>query len=284
MSEESTARRRELGSELRILRKRRGMSGHELGRRLEWPPSNISRLETGVRPLPIVDVAMFLATCNATGAERDRLLKLAATADDLYWVRPYFGELADPMKSLIVQEALAESIAVYEPAVIPGLQQTEPYMRKIFEFDGRHMPERIEFLIKARLDRQSVLSRRNPPRCKYFIHERALRSVVGGPRIMYEQLLHLVLSSNLPRCSVRVVPESAASLRTLDSPFNILEFADHPAAVYADSYAAGVFIDDRLGVEAYYVLGARLEQEALNEGDSRQWLTQRASEYDRMEE
>ncbi|MDT7727288.1 MAG: hypothetical protein QOI21_3864 [Actinomycetota bacterium] len=284
MAEESTARRRELGSELRVLRKRRNMSGHELGRRLEWAPSNISRLETGVRPLPVTDVATFLGSCGATLQEQKRLLKLATTTDDHYWVRPYFDQLADPLKSVIIQENLAESIIVFEPGRIPGLQQTETYMRTVFEWAGLHTRDRIDLLVKARLDRQNVLDRTNPPRCSFFIHERALRSMIGGAQVMHEQLVHLVLASNLRYCRIRVVPESAHTMRMLDNSFNILEYADHPATVYVDTYAAGFFIDDRAGVEAHYVLGAQLEQNALTEADSRQWLSQLASEYDRMEE
>jgi len=284
MTEESTARRRELGNELRLLRKRRNMSGHELGRRLEWPASNISRLETGVRPLPIVEVATFLATCGATAAERSRVLKLAAHQDDQYWIRPYFGQLADPLQSVIIQENLAKSLIVYEPVAIPGLLQTEGYMRTAFGWDGRYTRERIDLLTEARMSRQNVLSRKNPLRCTVFVHERALRAIVGDTKVMHEQLLHLLLSSNLPQCSIRVVPESAATLRLHDSSFNILEFDDHPTAVYTDTYAAGVFVDDRAGVESYYILSTRLEQSSLNKGESRQLLTQLASEYDRMEE
>jgi transcriptional regulator with XRE-family HTH domain len=284
MTEESTARRRELGSELRTLRKRQNLSGHQLGRRLEWPPSNISRLETGVRPLPVVDVATFLATCGATASERARLLKLAADSDDRYWFRPYFDQLADPLKSLVIQESLAKSMIAYEPLIIPGILQTEEYARTAFEWAGRHTPERTELLVKARMDRQSLVNRRNPPRCSVFIHERALRSMIGSVQLMHEQLLHLVLSSNLPHYSIRVVPESASTLRVIDSSFIIFEFTDHPAVVYTESYAAGVFIDDRLGVESYYILGTRLEQNALNKGDSRLWLARLANEYDRMEE
>jgi hypothetical protein len=70
----------------------------------------------------------------------------------------------------------------------------------------------------------------------------------------------------------------------LDNSFRIMEFADHPAVVYIDTYAAGLFIDHKTAVAAYYVLGTRLDQNALNAGDSRQWLTQLASEYDRMKE
>jgi transcriptional regulator with XRE-family HTH domain len=284
MTEESTARRRELGSELRILRKRHNMSGHQLGRRLEWPPSNISRLETGVRPLPITDVAMFLATVNANAEERARLLKLAELKDDSYWVRPYFNQLADPMKSLVLQESLAESIVSYEPLVIPGLLQTEPYVRTVFENFGRHTRERVDFLVKARMDRQTLLSRWKPPRCTFFIHERALRTVVGNAQLMHEQLLNLVLSSNMSRCCIRIIPDSVPSLRTFASPFFVMEFGDHPAVVYTDTYAAGIFIDDRVGVEEHYLIAASLEQHALLEGDSREWLVQMASEYERMEE
>jgi transcriptional regulator with XRE-family HTH domain len=285
MTEESTARRRELGSELRNIRKRQRMSGHALGRRLEWPPSNISRLETGVRPLPVVDVATFLGTCNASAADRKRLLKLAEASDDSYWVRPYFDALTDPLKSLIIQESLAESILNFESTLIPGLQQTEAYMRAAFELDERgRTREQIDVLIKARVDRQKLLDRRVPPHCTYFIHERALRSMLGGRQVMQEQLLHLVLSSNLRHCTIRVVPESNATLNMLDNPFRIMEFADHPAVVYTDTYTAGLFIDDRMAVEAYYSLSTRLQQNALSEGESRQWLAQQANEYDRMEE
>jgi hypothetical protein len=260
------------------------MSGHQLGRRLEWPPSNISRLETGVRPLPVVDVATFLGTCGASATDRKRLLKLAEASDDSYWVRPYFDALTDPLKSLIIQEGLAESILVFESTFIPGLQQTEAYMRAAFQLDGRYARERADILVKARVERQKLLDRRIPPHCTYFIHERALRSQLGGRKVMQEQLLHLVLSSNLRHCSIRVVPDSAATLLMLNNPFRIMEFADHPAVVYTDTYAAGLFIDDRMAVEAYYSLSAQLQQSALNEGQSRQWLAQLANEYDRMEE
>jgi hypothetical protein len=213
------------------------------------------------------------------------LLKLAEAGDDSYWVRPYFDALTDPLKSLIIQESLAESILTFESTFIPGLQQTEAYMRAAFELDGRdHSQAQIDVLIKARIERQKLLDRRIPPHCAFFIHERALRSLLGGKQVMQEQLLHLVLSSNLRHCSIRVIPESTVTLPLLNSPFRIMEFTDHPAVVYTDTYAAGLFIDDRMAVEAYYSLSARLQQGALNEAESRQWLAQLANEYDRMEE
>jgi len=281
MTEESTARRRELGSELRNIRKRQRMSGHALGRRLEWPPSNISRLETGVRPLPVVDVATFLGTCNASAADRKRLLKLAEASDDSYWVRPYFDEMSDPMRSLVIQETLAESILAYEPTLVPGLQQTESYMRAVFELDGRNPPGRVDELVKRRMGRQDLLHRRIPPDCTFFIGERALRSLAFGKQVMQEQLLYLVLLGNLRHCSIRVVPDAPNTLPMFDNSFRIMEFADHPVVVYVDVYGAGLFIDDRAAVEEYYLLAARLKDHALNTVDSRQWLATLANDYDR---
>jgi hypothetical protein len=70
----------------------------------------------------------------------------------------------------------------------------------------------------------------------------------------------------------------------LGNTFAIMEFADHPAVAYTDTYAAGLFIDDRPAVESYYNVAARLEQHALSGGDSRAWLVQLASEYERAKE
>ena len=63
-----------------------------------------------------------------------------------------------------------------------------------------------------------------------------------------------------------------------------MEFADGPALVYTETYAANLFIEDRPAVEAFYNVVACLEQTALTEGQSREWLIQLADEYERMRE
>jgi hypothetical protein len=281
---ESTARRRELGRELRAVRERAKLSGHDLERMLGWPHSKISRGENGLREVSEVDTALVLGRCGVTAAERERLLKIARQEHDDYWVRQHFSRLDDPIRSLVVQERMASTILSYEPLAIPGLLQVEPYARAQFRSDGKVAEDRIDVLVRARMDRQVLLDRRRPPRCTFFVHERALRSIVGGERVMHEQLLQLVLASSLRHCSVRVVPESAVDHRTLGDSCMIMDFAEHPAMAYTETYTASIFVEERTAVEAYYALFSRLDRDALKGGESREWLARLASRYDRTEE
>ncbi|MGK3207333.1 helix-turn-helix domain-containing protein [Amycolatopsis sp. MEPSY49] len=283
MTEKSTVRTREMAVELKAQRELKQLTLREVARRADWSASKVSAWENGRRISPI-DAAVYLAHCGTRAAERARLLELTKPPGDLYWVRPYFDKLVDPMKSLIIQENLADAVVYYSPAAIPGMLQTEEYVRTCFELTGRYTTERLGVLTRARVDRQHLLQRREPPRCTFFVHERALRSVVGGPDLMHEQLQNLVLTTNLPHCVIRLVPESDPTFRVLTTTFTVMEFPEHPPVVYEETYTAGLFVDDRVAVEAFYILITRLEQVALTEEQSREWLVRFADEYERMRE
>lgn len=283
MTEKSTVRSREMAFELKGQREQQQLTLREVARRADWSASKVSAWENGRRISPI-DAAIYLAHCGTKAAERARLLELTKPPGDLYWVRPYFDKLVDPMKSLIIQENLAASMVYYSPAAIPGMLQTEDYVRMCFELTGRYTTGRLEVLTRARVDRQHLLQRREPPNCTFFVHERALRSVVGSPELMHEQLQYLVLTTNLPHCVIRVVPESDPTFRVLSTTFTVMEFPEHPPVVYEETYTAGLFVDDRIAVEAFYLLVTRLEQVALSERQSREWLVRFADEYERMRE
>ncbi|MEU5264098.1 helix-turn-helix transcriptional regulator [Amycolatopsis sp. NPDC021455] len=281
MTEKSTVRTREMAFELKSQREQKEMPLREVARRADWSASKVSAWENGRRISP-VDAAIYLAHCGTKAAERTRLLELTKPPSDLYWVRPYFDKHVDPMKSLIIQEKLASSLTYYSPAAIPGMLQTEDYVQTCFELTGRYTTDRLGVLTRARVDRQQLLQRHDPPRCTFFVHERALRSCVGSPELMHEQLQNLVLTTNLPHCVIRVVPESDPAFRVLSTTFTVMEFPEHPPVVYEETYTAGLFVDDRIAVEAFYLLLTRLEQVALSENQSRKWLVRFAEEYERM--
>ncbi len=283
MTEKSTVRTREMAYELRGQRELKRMTLREVARRADWSASKVSAWENG-RRISAVDAAIYLAHCGTGAAERARLLELAKPSGDLYWVRPYFDKLVDPTKSLVIQENLARSMVYYSPAAIPGMLQTEEYVHACFELTGRYTADRLDTLTRARVERQRLLQRHDPPSCTFFVHERALRSVVGGPALMHEQLQNLVLATNLPHCVIRVVPESDPTFRVLSTTFTVMEFPEHPPVVYEETHTAGLFVDDRIAVEAFYLLTTRLEQVALSEGRSRDWLIRFANEYERLRE
>jgi len=282
MNEKTTVRTREMGIELRAQREEKDLTLREVARRADWSAAKVSAWENG-RRISAVDAAIYLANCGTRSAERGRLLELTKPPGDLYWVRPYFDRLVDPMKSLIIQENLATTVIHHSPVAIPGMLQTEDYVRSLYELSGRYTAERLKILVQARIDRQRLFDRNSPPRCVFFIHERSLHSM-HDPRLMHEQLHYLVLSTNLPCCSIRIVPDSARAFRALGNSFTLMEFADHPAVAYEETYTAGLFVDDRIAVEAFYILVTRLEQAALSEGQSRQLLVRLADEYEHLKE
>jgi transcriptional regulator with XRE-family HTH domain len=281
--EESTAKARELGRELRRIRERAGLTGNHLARLLGWSPPKLSRLETGKRGTSEVDVAIFLARCGASPEELDSLLHLARLTDEAYRLQPHGDKLPDELLSLIKLETTAAAIFDYEPVVIPGLLQTEPYIRELLRWGKNSAGPALESRVTARLARQAIFNRTWSTRLTFFIHEHALRAVVGDPQLMHEQMLHLILTSSLPRCRIRVVPASAAPIGMFGGSFRFLDFAEDPPVVYAQVHTASLFLEDTAEIARYRELLDDLGLAALNEGQSREWLATLASEYDRAE-
>lgn len=105
-------------------------------------------------------------------------------------------------------EDQASSIKIYNSHWITGLLQTEAYAREQLAVGQR--PERVEELVAARLDRQEILTREDPPWLMVAIDEYALRRVVGGPEVMRGQYEHLLKMMQEPNISIVIVPAGAA--------------------------------------------------------------------------
>ncbi|SNR56320.1 Helix-turn-helix domain-containing protein [Haloechinothrix alba] len=281
---DSTARARELGAELRHARETIGLSGVEMARRLGWSHSKVSRMESGQRSASEVDTAIYLSSCGVARAELERLLELARQADDGYWVRPHGQALPDELRSLVIQESTATSITSFELSRINGLLQTEEYAREIVRNSAAVPTDGVQLRVEARMARQSLLRRYRPPRLLFYVHEQALRLPVGGARVMHEQLLQLVFVTSLPHCSIRVVPTATGAHPGLSGPFRLMQDAEHRPMVYVENETASLFLESPEDVSTYRRILARLAELALDEGQSRAWLAELASEYDRAED
>jgi hypothetical protein len=60
-------------------------------------------------------------------------------------------------------EAEARSLRTFEHSLIPGLLQTPDYARAVLATRPNSTPEEIDGLVAARLTRQVVLDREDPP-------------------------------------------------------------------------------------------------------------------------
>lgn len=138
-------------------------------------------------------------------------------------------------------EAAARIIRIYQLALIPGLLQTADYARAIFEGEPGATSGEAEKALKARLQRQAILSQTCPPSLSVILDESVLLRHIGGPEVMAEQLRHLLDMMARPYVTVRVVPLSARSTAGLVGPF-VLASDDDTSAVFLENAETGEVI------------------------------------------
>lgn len=137
----------------------------------------------------------------------------------------------------IEQEATV--LRTYQPLVLPGLLQTEEYARALLRGSHRFTEDGIEQQVTARMDRQVVLHRTDPPQLVVVLDETVLCRAVGGPAVMRNQLQHLVETSASHCVHLHVVPAAAGAYPGLSGPFVIATLPDHDELAYLDNQLLG---------------------------------------------
>ncbi|GAA1984829.1 helix-turn-helix transcriptional regulator [Amycolatopsis minnesotensis] len=280
--QDSSVRARELGHALKLARQRANLTGRALSQKLSWPHGKLSFIENGRRPITEAEVAAWLASCGPLIPEEyERLRSMAKEPDTGYRACPHDPELPARFRSLLVQENAAREVTAYEPLVVPGPLQTEDYVRALVGWSTPLPPSQQEARVLAGLQRQEMLHARGGPDRTFFVQESALRMKLGDARTMYEQILFLVLASSEGLCPVRVVPNSAGPFRALGGGFRLMDFDECPTVAYTEGSSAGVFLERPADIVRYRGYFSRLENAALNREESRAWLLDLASSYER---
>ncbi|MFI9826749.1 helix-turn-helix domain-containing protein [Streptomyces sp. NPDC051913] len=143
-----------------------------------------------------------------------------------------------PARSQEYMELEAEAIAVhdYSLGLVPGLLQTREYAAALI---GESCPplddETVGERVRGRLARQEALRRRAGTVYGFVIYEAALRTGVGGPEVMREQLLHLPEVGARRNVSIQVLPFGKCGGLALNGSFILLETADHEHFAYVES-------------------------------------------------
>jgi transcriptional regulator with XRE-family HTH domain len=173
----------------------------------------------------------------------------------------------------VQHEDAAESIHEWEMRGIPGLLQTEAYARAVFtSYRPYDAPEAIETDVRARLDRQDILAREHPPKLWVVISEGVLRHMVGGPKVMHEQLDHLVSLASSQWVVLQVFPFSAGDAPGANGPAALFEFEDKPTVAYLEGWDTGRVIEDPKSVAGIMTAISMIKSCALSPRDSVQLI------------
>lgn len=252
------------GRELAACRKGKGWSQRRLADRIGCSPSLVGHIEAGSRN-PQLD---FAEAC-------DRIFELP---DGDHFVRLHRRLHQAPsgpewfLRWLDEIEPGATVLRIWAPFLIPGLLQTENYARAIFLGHFSTPEAEVEDQVAARMRRQEVLSRDNPPELRVLMDEWVLKRPIGGREVMHEQLSHLAAVAARRHVTVQLVPYDTACTDGLSSAFVIAELADAPTTVSVDSAGRGEVSADHDLVARILDRSDRLSTEAYRPGESLQMI------------
>lgn len=147
-----TLQQRQLARALRRLREEAGLTLEEAAPKLDWSTSKLGRIETAQQGVDVHGVRSMLDLSNVGGAQWTEIIDMVREARKRNEWHAYGisdqGYLRLEMDAAVVHE--------YQLAYVPGLLQTENYMRTLFRNSRRRPTD-------AEIDQDVRVIPRTPP-------------------------------------------------------------------------------------------------------------------------
>jgi transcriptional regulator with XRE-family HTH domain len=266
----------ELAATLKQLRHAAKLSSPVAGKQLRRTQSWVSHRENGVVVPTHDDLDELLMLYGAPAATRRHLHALVRDLrdDPNPPARLTLRRAGDMQARYGRIEAASRRIGGFAPILVPGLLQTEAYMRVVFG-SGDDMPAgQRSAAITERLARARLLE--EPGREFVFvIAEGALRWCLGDPWLMAEQLKRLIEVADWPTVRLGVIPWITA-VRV--APTHAFQVYDRRAATVG-TLTATAFLTNPHDVGPYLALFADLEAAATFGEDARAMIAEIAGDY-----
>lgn len=250
--------------ELRAWRERHGLSQAELGDRMGYSGSHLSSVETMAR-VPTAEFAKKADEALGTPGTFRRLHGRITREAHPPWFAPF-----------VDFEARAARIHNWDTRCLTGLIQTEAYARAIITSGRPDLPpDAVERDVAARMARQEVLDREDPPFCWFILGEAALQTWYGGAAVMRAQLAKLAKLAEYarrPRITVQVFPFATPDCPGSEGPVTIFDFADSASVGYAEGYQAGRIIEAPADMARLVMMFDHLRAGALTPAESARFI------------
>ena len=268
MRERDTAALSLFADELKAAREQRGWSQADLAGQIPYSLSTISMVEA-LHRVPTRELAVHLDKAFGTPGTFTRL---EGRLRDLPFPASF--------RPFAAYEAEATALYVFEHSLVPGLLQTPEYARAVLATRPNTAEDEIDNLVVARLARQDVLAREEPPAPLLWalIDEGVLHRPVAPAEVMRDQLMFLVQVSRRPNVTVQVLPYSAGGHTGLLGAFTIADLGSNPGTVNVEDITYGRVFEDAATVSRVTLHYKSLQSEALPKGASRELIARVAEE------
>jgi transcriptional regulator with XRE-family HTH domain len=275
-----TARQARLGAELRKMRERAGMTAREAATRISSNHVMLSHQEAG-RSGTSEDRIRRLAgvySCN-DDALIEALVAMAKERSKGWW-EDSRGFLAQSLLDLTELEHHATFVRTYQVVHIPGLFQTEDYMRAVFNLSASQLSTADrDAQIEHRLRRQRIIGPEAQVSHQAIIHEAALHMRFGGRKVARTQLDRVLELSHHQNVTVRVVEYDAEGFMGTGNP---LMYVGGPVpqldTVQLDAVHDILFLDAEAQLTKYRNLLEHMEEMSLTVEESRDFIHRTAQQ------
>jgi transcriptional regulator with XRE-family HTH domain len=265
------------GRKLEALRIHAGLTQKQVIEQFGGSQPKLVNIESGISSLNPNDLHRLLEIYDADKASREYCGKHATAGRKWSRRNQLRSRFEGDMRDHIDLETSADTRSEHSSMIIPGLLQTEAYMRYLRRA-GRPSPtpEQIDQFVEKRLARQQVLD--NPDQRFWFIlDEAALRRMAnmdGAPAIMRAQLAHLICALDRPNIEVQAVPFNHGYYLGQEVDYVIFGYEGDPAVqvIYVEQYDGGTMVRDVDKVRKYLSLWDHQRAAALGPEQTRTFL------------
>ncbi|GAA3355936.1 helix-turn-helix transcriptional regulator [Saccharopolyspora gregorii] len=280
-----TVRRLQLGNELRHARQKAGFEQHEAAKELDCAHSKISRLELGQGGITKGDLKLLLEFYGVDPADMQWMFELARTRSTRGRWTGYRAVFPEWFRMYVDLETDAESIRHAQTEIVPGLLQTEGYIRALHTGSVRADDDSVDRVIESRQERQSLMDRATPPAMRFILSESCLCRKVGDDSVMREQLSHLEKTAQRNDVDIQVMPfDAATQTGGISYDFTIMQIPTSGISsslefVYVECFDDARYLDDKDAVSMYDRLWSRLQAAALGPKESQDLIRSVGQQY-----
>ncbi|MEU1202786.1 helix-turn-helix transcriptional regulator [Streptomyces sp. NPDC005813] len=222
------------GEVLKHFREAALLTQEGLAREIPCDRSHVARVEAGTR----VPQDTFAKRC-------DELLGSGGVLTRLWGRIDWYPQVEHPdwFRRRAEMDAVAVALRAYQERVVPGLLQTEDYVRALY---GRRLTsaEEVEERVRARLSRQQRFLDADGPYYAVVLDESCLRNVVGSAAVMRDQCAHLLRVGGHPNIHIQVAPAGLGGVVRPNASMSLIRLPDGHEWVYSESLDRGHFSDD----------------------------------------
>jgi Domain of unknown function (DUF5753)/Helix-turn-helix domain len=216
-----TPKARALGVALRQAREKRGLVLRALAAEINRDPGALSRWETGDRTPKPEQVAQILTHLTVHGERYDEIMTLAYRTDESMWMATTLPEQRQQMTAYVDWEQNACRIVEVAPLLVPGLLQTDDYIRAIMTADAP--PDEITSRLEQRIGRRNVITKAKPANLLVLLGQNVLSQDIGGKQVTAGQIEHLLKMAAQPNIELRIMPNHIGWHPGLEAAFTMIE-------------------------------------------------------------